>query len=261
MRLNKKRKVMQPLALMACALLMSQGAQARSWDEITQSGELKVGLTGDYSPLSYHNKSGDLEGFDVDMTTRLAHSLNLKVRFVETTWPTLSQDLAADKFDIAAGGVTKTAKRAEQFSLSDSVAQNGKIILSNCTNDKSLTSLQDINKPSVSVIVNPGGTNQTYVDQHITDAKIIRTKDNVANLQGIRDNTADVMITDLIEGNYYQLHEKGVFCVSSPSILEGTKSVKVYMMKKENNRLLEKVNTWLEGSDKETLVTHWSISQ
>jgi cyclohexadienyl dehydratase len=35
------------------------------------------------------------------------------VRFVPTSWPTLSADLKADKFDIAMGGVTETAARAK----------------------------------------------------------------------------------------------------------------------------------------------------
>lgn len=257
---NKKNSV-KFLSFAALVLLSSQAAQARTWDEIKQSGELKVGVTGDYSPLSFYNKAGNLEGFDVDMMTNLAKSLDLKVNFVKTTWPALSQDLANDKFDIAAGGVTKTQKRAEQFYLSDSVAANGKIILSNCSNAKPLNTLEDINQPTVKVIVNPGGTNQTYVDEHITSADIIRTKDNFANLQGIRDNTADAMITDLIEGNYYQLHEKGVFCVSSKQILAGTSSVKVYMMKKDNSHLLGKVNTWLHDSDKSDLMMHWGITQ
>lgn len=258
---NNKKSLIAFLSLTALVVFNTQMAQARTWNEITKSGELKVGVTGDYSPLSFHSKTGKLEGFDVDMTTALAKSLHLKVHFVKTTWPTLSQDLAADKFDMAAGGVTKTQKRAEQFLLSDPVAKNGKIILSNCHNAKPLATLEDINKPSVKVIVNPGGTNQTYVDEHITHAHIIRTKDNFANLQGIRDSTADVMITDLIEGDYYQLHEKGVFCVSSKKILAGTSSVKVYMVKKEDSSLLKKVDAWLHGDEKSVLAKRWGITQ
>lgn len=258
---NNKKNMVKSLSLASLVLLGSQLAHARTWDQIQQSGELKVGMTGDYSPLTFHSKTGELKGFDVDMTTRLAKSMGLKVHFVKTSWPTLSADLAADKFDVAAGGVTKTQKREKQFYLSDSVAKNGKIILTNCANTKSLQTLEEINKPNVSVIVNPGGTNQAYVDSHITNAKIIRTKDNFANLQGIRENTADVMITDLIEGNYYQLKEKGVFCVSSKQILAGTSSVKAYMVKKDNKQLLNKINAWLEGSDKMALAKHWGISE
>lgn len=36
------------------------------------------------------------------------------------------------------------------------------------------------------VIVNPGGTNQSFVDEHIKQAQIIRVQNNVDNLQALR---------------------------------------------------------------------------
>ncbi len=53
------------------------------------------------------------------------------------------------------------------------------------------------------VVVNPGGTNQSFVDEHIKQAQIIRVQNNVDNLQALRQKTADMMVTDLIEGDYY----------------------------------------------------------
>ncbi|CQR23167.1 putative extracellular solute-binding protein [Yersinia enterocolitica] len=81
-------------------------------------------MPGDYAPLAFHDKQGQLVGYDVDMAKSLADSLKLKVTFVATSWPTLSEDLVADKFDIAMGGVTETAGRAAQFALSSPVVKN-----------------------------------------------------------------------------------------------------------------------------------------
>ena len=141
--------------LITCVSLMAQSVQARTWDEIKQSGELRIGLTGDYSPLSFRNKLGHLVGFDIDMTKNLAQSLGLTVKFVETSWPSLTADLMADKFDIAAGGVTKTAQRQKQFALSNTVAKNGKIALSHCSKKLAFQTLEEIDQPNVKVVVNP----------------------------------------------------------------------------------------------------------
>jgi ABC-type amino acid transport substrate-binding protein len=35
----------------------------------------------------------------------------------------------------------------------------------------------------VKVVVNPGGTNQSFVDEHIKQAQIIRVQNNVDNLE------------------------------------------------------------------------------
>lgn len=41
------------LASIAC------GSQARDLQAIQQSGELKVGVPGDYAPLAFHNEAGE----------------------------------------------------------------------------------------------------------------------------------------------------------------------------------------------------------
>lgn len=249
------------LGIMIVALLGSQQVLAKNWQEIKQSGELRIGVPGDYAPLAFHDKQGQLVGYDIDMAKSLGESLKLKINFVPSSWPTLSEDLAADKFDIAMGGVTETPGRAAQFALSSPVVKNGKIALANCQQAKKFPTLEAIDKETVKVIVNPGGTNQSFVDANIKQAQIIRTKDNVANLQGVRDKSADIMFTDLIEGDYYQSKEPGVFCVATPEILPGTGSYKVYMMAKDNQPLLSEVNQWLSGETKSTLAHKWNISE
>ncbi|CNI01466.1 transporter substrate-binding domain-containing protein [Yersinia pekkanenii] len=249
------------LAIMAVALISSQPLLAKNWQEIQQSGELRIGVPGDYAPLAFHDKQGQLVGYDIDMARSLAKSLKLEVSFVPTRWPALSDDLAADKFDIAMGGVTATAGREAQFALSHAVVKNGKIALANCQQSKKFPTLDAIDRETVKVIVNPGGTNQSFVDAHIKQAQIIRTQDNIANLQGVRDQSADIMFTDLIEGDYYQSKEPGVFCVATAEILPGTGSYKVYMMAKDNQPLLNEVNQWLAGETKSTLAHQWNIAE
>ena len=234
---------------------------ARSWQDIKQSAELRVGVPGDYAPLAFHDQQGELVGFDIDMARSLASEQQLKVRFVLSSWPTLSADLAADKFDIAMGGITETPGRKSQFGLSAPVVKNGKIAMTQCDKTGQFESLEAIDRKGVRVTVNPGGTNQEYVDKHIRQAQIVRAQDNIASLQGIRSGSADIMFTDLIEGDYYQSKEPGVFCVSTPNILPGTASDKVYMMARDNRYLLEAVNTLLSADSKSRLARQWKMSE
>ncbi|ACR70818.1 amino acid ABC transporter substrate-binding protein [Edwardsiella ictaluri] len=235
-------------------------ATAKGWQDIKQSGELRVGVPGDYAPLAFHDKQGHLVGFDIDMAHSLGQALHLNIRFVLSSWPTLSADLAADKFDIAMGGVTETPDRREKFALSSPVLKNGKIALTQCNRVNDFKSLEDIDHTEVRVVVNPGGTNQDYVDIHIRHAKVIRERDNTASLQRIRERSADIMFTDLLEGNYYQNNEPGIFCVSIMNILPGTVSNKVYMMAKDNKYLLKTIDKWLSDGNKSRLSRKWQIS-
>lgn len=86
------------------ALLLCSGiAQARTYDEIINSGFLKVGVPADYAPLAFYNTQEKLVGFDIDMAKDLAKQLNVTTVFYITSWPTLSQDLTDDNYDIAMG--------------------------------------------------------------------------------------------------------------------------------------------------------------
>ncbi|MBL4602944.1 MAG: transporter substrate-binding domain-containing protein, partial [Emcibacteraceae bacterium] len=87
-------------------------------DIIKENGVIHVGTTGDYMPFSYLN-GGNLDGVDIELAKGLALSLNVEIEFVKTTWPTLMDDLMADKFDIGMSGITITAERQSiaMFSL------------------------------------------------------------------------------------------------------------------------------------------------
>lgn len=151
-------------------------AMAKPWQEIKESKELRVGVPGDYAPLAFHNRQNKLIGFDIDMAYSLGKALHLNILFVPSSWPTLSTDLAADKFDIAMGGITETPGRRKQFALSSPVFKNGKIALTQCNRINDFKSLEDIDRKGVRIVVNPGGTNLDYVDKHIRYADVIREK-------------------------------------------------------------------------------------
>lgn len=246
------------------AILLSlsgvHSVMAKNWLDIKQSGELRVGVPADYAPLAFFDEQNHLAGFDIDMAQSLGKVLHLNVRFIQSSWPTLSADMKADKFDIAMGGITETPDRKKQFALSSPVLKNGKIALTQCSRLHDFKTPEDIDRRGVRVVVNLGGTNQDYVEKHIRHAEVIRERDNMASLQRIRVRSADTMFTDWLEGEYYQNKEPGIFCISTINILPGTASNKVYMMAKGDRYLLETVNDWLSHGNKIRLARKWHLS-
>ena len=76
-------------------LLVTTGAQAASkLDSIKKSGELRVGTTGDWDPMSMKDpKTNKYKGFDIDVMNELAKDLGVKVKFVPAEWKQLSLEL------------------------------------------------------------------------------------------------------------------------------------------------------------------------
>ena len=174
--------------------------------EIVDRGTLLVGTTGDYRPLSYYDSSlGDYWGFGIDMAKQIANRLGVEVKFVQTSWPTLTSDVLAEPqlFDFAIGGITITDARKEIMLMSDGYLANGKTILCRASDSERFQSLSDIDQPDVRVMVNPGGLNEKFANENLKHAQIIVYEKNEEIPSLIADGKADVMITEITEAPYY----------------------------------------------------------
>ncbi len=174
-------------------------------DEVLSRGTLRVGLTGDYKPFSYLDKaSGEMQGLDVDMAQDLAKSMGVKLEIVRTSWPNLMKDLLSDKFDIAMGGVTITLARLKTAYFSIPVMKSGKTPIARCTEKDKFQTLTEIDKPDVKVIVNPGGTNESFDKANLKHAQIVMYPDNATIFEQLVQGKADLMITDGVETRLQQ---------------------------------------------------------
>lgn len=114
--------------------------------------------------------------------------------------------------------------------------------MAQCEKAENLKNLDTINQKSTIIAVNPGGTNEHFVNANLMDATIVRTPDNIKNIQMIRDKEADMMITDMIEGNFYQYHEPENFCVTNDHPFVGTENYQIYMTQKDNTELMDNLS-------------------
>ena len=131
--------------LLVGAMLAGQSA--------ARADPLRVGTTGDYKPLTWHDPTTrTFSGTDIDLMEAFADDQGLKILFVKTTWPTLSADLAAGKFDAAIGGISRTPERARDFLLSVTIKTTGKVALVRCGDVPRFGSLADIDKAPITVV-------------------------------------------------------------------------------------------------------------
>ena len=173
--------------------------------EIVERGTLLVGTTGDYRPLSFCEPDGTYWGFGIEVAQEIAGGLGVRTEFVQTSWPTLTADVLAvpQHFDLAIGGITITETRQETMLMSEGYLANGKTILCRSSEQDRFQSLEDIDKPEVRVMVNPGGLNEKFAREKLTHAVITVHQKNEEIPGLIADGEADVMITEITEAPYY----------------------------------------------------------
>ena len=173
--------------------------------EIVERGTLLVGTTGDYRPLSFCETDGTYWGFGIEIAKEIARYLGVEISFVKTSWPTLTADVLADPqtFDLAIGGITITDTRRENMLMSEGYLANGKTILCRASEADRFCSLADIDKPEVTVMVNPGGLNEKFANENLTHANIVVHQKNEEIPTLVAEGAADVMITEITEAPYY----------------------------------------------------------
>ena len=173
--------------------------------EIIERDTLLVGTTGDYRPLSFREEDGTYWGFGIEMAKEMAKSLGVGIKFVRTSWPTLTADVLAEPqmFDLAIGGITITDARRETMLMSEGYLANGKTILCRAEEADRFRTLEDLDKPEVRVMVNPGGLNEKFAKANLTHVTIIVHQKNEEIPALVAEGEADVMITEITEAPYY----------------------------------------------------------
>jgi cyclohexadienyl dehydratase len=237
------------LALVAGLASVAVPAPAQTGDLLTtirKNGVLRVGLTGDYDPFSIADASGNFRGMDVDAAQMLAAAIGpgIKVQIVKTSWPTMTADLLAGKFDIAMGGVSRNKPRAESGELSHPYLIDGKVALIRAADKDRFKTLADLDRPGVTVLVNPGGTNQQFVDANIKSAKIVVVQDNLAIPKMVAEGKGDVMFTDGVEAKLNAKRDPRLYVAAADH--PWTRIEKVYYIPKGQTALLDVVNAFVD---------------
>ncbi|HSO58038.1 MAG TPA: amino acid ABC transporter substrate-binding protein [Paenisporosarcina sp.] len=87
--------------------------------KVQKDGELLVGTEGTYPPFTYHDETGKLTGFDVEIAEEIASRLGVEAKFMETQWDAMFAGLDSKRFDMIANQVGINEERLEKYDFSE----------------------------------------------------------------------------------------------------------------------------------------------
>jgi len=104
--------------------------------KVKDEGKLLIGTEGTYAPFTFHDESGNLTGFDVEISREVAKRLGVEPEFKETQWDAIFAGLDAKRFDMIANQVGIRPDRQEKYSFSDPYISSSAVLITHKDNEK-----------------------------------------------------------------------------------------------------------------------------
>jgi polar amino acid transport system substrate-binding protein len=158
-------------SLSYAASLQQEISAGSTVETIKKRGVLKVGMDI-FQPWAMKDKNGKLIGFEIDVATRLAEDMGVKVEFLPTAWSGIIPALLTGKFDVIIGGMGITPQRALQVNFTQPYEFSGMGIVAHKKLAAGFDSLEDFNKPEVQIAVKLGTTAAAAAKKFMPQAKL-----------------------------------------------------------------------------------------
>lgn len=220
------------------------GAQPESrLHKILKAGELRVGTTGDWNPMTVRDPaSNSYKGFDIDVMNELAKDMGVKLTFVPTDWKTLVNGIIADKYDMSTSA-SVTPARIRTVGFTKSYYQVSTVPLTLKANLDQFKDWADIDKPTVTVAVTLGTSQEQQVKKFFPNARINSIEAPARDFQEVLAGRAQVSVTSNLEASLLtQAHQQlAVVQVSEPR----TPADLAFIIPQDDQVWLNFLNHWI----------------
>ena len=185
------------LALSAAAALVAGPAAAGpAQQRVKASGTVRVCIWPDYYGVSFRNpRTQQLGGIDIDLSAELGRDLGVKVQHVDSSFPSLIEDLRSDRCDVAMFAVAMLPQRMEQLRFTRPYLQSDIYGITTKSN-RAVRQWADIDQPGVPVAVQAGTFMEPVMAAALKRAQLVRIKAPATREQELEAGRVDVFMTD-----------------------------------------------------------------
>jgi L-cystine transport system substrate-binding protein len=208
--------------------------------EIKDDGKILVGTEGTYPPFTFHDTSGKLTGFDVELAEEVAKRIGVNVEFKETQWDGMFAGLDAKRFDMIANEVGIRPDRQEKYDFSDPYIKSAAVLIVSKDNDK-VKAFEDIKglNAAQSLTSNYGDMARKY------GANIVGVEGFQQSVELLTQKRVDLTINDKISYLDYMKQKP-----DAPIKIAATSddaSASAFMFRKNSDTLVDEVNKALKA--------------
>jgi cyclohexadienyl dehydratase len=165
-------------------------------ERILAAKQVRVCVWPDYYGISYRNpKTQMLSGIDIDMAQALAKDLGVTLRFVDSSFARLIEDVTGDQCDVAMFAIGINPQRLKKLRFTRPHLASDIYAITTRSNRR-IQSWNDIDQVGSVVAVAKGTLHEPVMRQKLKAAELRVVETPHAREQEVRSGRADVFMTD-----------------------------------------------------------------
>jgi polar amino acid transport system substrate-binding protein len=166
---------------------------ASTLEQVLKRGVLRVGMST-FVPWAMNDKTGKLIGFEIDVATRLAEDMGVKVEFVPTKWSGIIPALLTGKFDVVIGGMGILPSRNLKVNFSIPYDHTGMSMVASRKLASGKQGIDAFNSSDVIITARLGSTAVTAAKKYFPKAQIRMFDDEAQAYQEVINGQAHACV-------------------------------------------------------------------
>lgn len=198
------------LALVFTALAVPASAQALPYHSDPSARELVPNLaavpnirfltTADFPPFNYRDKTGELVGFNVDLSRAICADLSITCTIQAWPWEQASKALEDGQGDALIAGLAMSPENGALFDFSNVYLMlPGRFVMAKDT----AGSFDPAQLAGKTIAARKGSAHATFVTRYLPQSKLGEYDTEIAALEAVRDKQADAFFGDAMRASFW----------------------------------------------------------
>jgi polar amino acid transport system substrate-binding protein len=185
-------------------------------EQIIRRGTMRVGMST-FVPWAMKDKTGKWIGFEIDVASRLAKDMGVRIEFIPTKWAGIIPSLLTGKFDVLIGGMTIRPDRNLKVNFTIPYDYSGQTICAHKTLAAGFKTVEDFNRPDVTISARLGSSSVPAIKRHMPKAKLRLFDDEAQAYQELLNGNVHAVVGSLPMPAYQAIkYPDKLFAITEP---------------------------------------------
>lgn len=222
--------------------------------------KLVVGLSADYPPFEFHDKStagkDEIVGADVDIANEIAKDMGAELELKDLQFSSLLNELKSDRVDLVISGLSPKPERAKEIDFSNVYYTTKQSIVVPAADKDKYSTMESLEGKNIGVQT---GSIQEDIGKGIKDAKLTSLAKIPDIIMQLKSGRIDAAVIEAPVAESYLKNVDGLAIAAAAPEVDEVNDGYVVGIKKGNTELQNQVNATIDRLQKDNMIDQFVV--